>query len=95
MKIKIRVFGDLIPILGNELTVELEDGAKISSLIQEISKRIEGFGEKIEDISKRRGITDSNLVILLNGRNIKHLDGAETPLKDNDVVTFLPPAAGG
>ncbi len=95
MKIKIRVFGDLIPILGNELTVELEDGAKISSLIQEISKRIEGFGEKIEDISKRRGITDSNLVILLNGRNINLLDGAETPLKDNDVVTFLPPAAGG
>ena len=95
MKVKVRVFGDLIPLLGNELTVELEEGAKISNLIQKISERIKGFREKIEVLSKRRGITDSGLVILLNGRNINLLNGDETPLKDNDVITFLPPAAGG
>ena len=95
MKIRVRVFGDLIPILGHELTVELEKGANINDLIQKISGRVEGFREKIEALSKRRGITDSALVILLNGRNIKLLDGIETLLKDDDVITFLPPAAGG
>ncbi|MCD6464806.1 MoaD/ThiS family protein [Candidatus Bathyarchaeota archaeon] len=94
MKIRVRVFGDLIPILGHELTVELEKGANINDLIQKISGRVEGFREKIEALSKRREITDSALVILLNGCNIKLLDGIETLLKDDDVVTFLPPAAG-
>lgn len=95
MRIKVRAFGELIPILGYELTVELEEGASVSDLIRKISEKVEGFREKIDSLSKRRGITDFALVILLNGRNINLLNGVETPLKDNDVVTFLPPAAGG
>ncbi len=95
MKIKVRAFGNLIPILGNELIVELEEGAKISDLIQKISERKKGFKEKIESLSRRRGITDFSLVILLNGRNINLLNRDETSLKDNDVVIFMPPAAGG
>ncbi len=95
MKVKVRAFGDLVPLLGSELTIELEEEAEISDLIQKISEKTEGFREKIEGLSKRRGITDSGLVILLNGRNINLLNGEKTPLKDDDVVTFLPPAAGG
>ena len=74
MKVKVRAFGDLIPLLGNELTIELEEEAEISDLIQKISEKTEGFKEKIEVLSKR-GITDSGLVILLNGRNINLLNG--------------------
>jgi len=43
LKIKVRAFGNLIPILGNELIVELEEGAKISDLIQKISERKKGL----------------------------------------------------
>jgi len=35
----------------------------------------------------KRGITDSALVLLLNGRNIKLLDGIKASLKD-DVESF-------
>lgn len=95
MKIRVRFFGDLIPILGRELTIELEEGANISDLIRKISERWKGFKEKIKILSESMGITDSTLVILLNGRNIKFLNGFETILKEDDVVTFLPPASGG
>jgi MoaD family protein len=36
-----------------------------------------------------------DLVILLNGRNICHLDGKNTALSDHDVVSIFPVVAGG
>ncbi|MGE5485502.1 MAG: MoaD/ThiS family protein [Ignavibacteriales bacterium] len=37
----------------------------------------------------------SGLSILLNGRNVEFLDGLDTVLGPGDVVTLIPPAAGG
>lgn len=34
-------------------------------------------------------------MILLNGKNIAHLNGLDTIVKKNDTVDFFPPAAGG
>ncbi len=33
--------------------------------------------------------------ILVNGRNIAHLRGKRTRLKEGDVISFFPPLAGG
>ena len=33
--------------------------------------------------------------IFINGRDVVHLKGLETPLNSNDVVTIFPPVAGG
>jgi len=43
MKVKVRAFGDLIPLLGSELTIELEEEAEISDLIQKISEKNRGI----------------------------------------------------
>jgi len=37
----------------------------------------------------------SRFFIIINGRSTKTLDGFDTVLKDGDVVSFLPPLAGG
>ena len=34
-------------------------------------------------------------IILVNGRNIKHLNGKDTPLSDSDAVSIFPMVAGG
>lgn len=34
-------------------------------------------------------------IILVNGRNICHLDGKNTPLTETDVVSIFPVVAGG
>ncbi|MGE5542317.1 MAG: MoaD/ThiS family protein [Bacillota bacterium] len=37
----------------------------------------------------------SGVSILVNGRNVEFLDGLDTALDPGDVVTVIPPAAGG
>ncbi len=52
-----------------------------------------------KDISKKL-FTDekkikSSAIILVNGKNIFHLNGLETTLKDGDVISLFPPGGGG
>lgn len=34
-------------------------------------------------------------IIMVNGQNIVHLKGKQTPLAEGDTVTIFPPVAGG
>jgi len=62
-----------------------------------ILKLCECYGKVIKDemlSSDGLSLTD-DIVILLNGRNICHLDGKDTVLADHDVVSIFPVVAGG
>lgn len=91
MKLKVRAFGDLMESLGREKTVELDDGSTLKDLINILS-------EKTGTLKGHLGIYDGEkqvINILVNGRNIRTIDGVETVLKEGDIVTFFPPVAGG
>lgn len=36
-----------------------------------------------------------DMIVLLNGRHIEHLQGEDTSLSDEDLVSFFPRIAGG
>ena len=38
---------------------------------------------------------DGEIIILVNGRNVLHLDGLETPLAADDEISVFPMVAGG
>jgi len=92
MKIKVRAFGELMAILGNELIVELQDDAKLLDLFRRLAEKT---GRPRKGFLGRYDVTGPDLVTLLNGRNIRTLKKLETPLKDGDVVTLFPPLVGG
>jgi molybdopterin synthase sulfur carrier subunit len=51
--------------------------------------------EFVDDVyDKKRGKIRDDMIIMVNGRNIKDLEG-EITLKDNDVIAIFPPLAGG
>ena len=91
MKITVRAFGDLIPLLGREKTFDLDEGDTLRALTRLIS---DFTGGKPDHIGVH-AIAGSELVILVNGRNATTLDGLDTTLKPGDVVILLPPFAGG
>jgi molybdopterin synthase sulfur carrier subunit len=35
------------------------------------------------------------LLIIVNGRQIHHLQGLDTPLADGDMIAIMPPLLGG
>ncbi|MEM2126715.1 MAG: MoaD/ThiS family protein [Candidatus Bathyarchaeia archaeon] len=90
MRITVRVFGSLIPLLGDVLNIDLEEGAKMGILKRLLFERLEKRLLKEELVGE-----SESLVVLLNGRNIETLEGDETELRDGDLVILLPPFAGG
>lgn len=41
------------------------------------------------------GTTAGQTVVTLDGKNVKHLDGLDTPLSEGDVVRLVPSVYGG
>ncbi len=67
-----------------------------------LDKFLEEYKENFEEdkigkqlFNEETGYFNDWMLILINGRNIKFLDGLETKLKDNDVIVLSPPMAGG
>lgn len=92
MKVKVRVFGDLAPVLGRKHTVELGEDATVSTLASRIAEKA---GLKRQGYLGGYRVGGGDLAILVNGRNIALLDGLETALREGDEVVILPPTAGG
>lgn len=86
MPITVRVYASLREKLGwNSRELNTEGSCKLSNVLSHLSdlkKVFEEFGQE-------------NFTILLNGRNIRTLDGLETSVLDGDVLDIFPPAGGG
>ncbi len=92
MKVSVRVFGKLVPVIGRKHNVELGEGATVLSLTNNIAKKA---GSSRQGYLGEFRVGGGDLAVLVNGRNIALLDGVGTPLHDGDEVVILPPTAGG
>lgn len=92
MRVKVRAFGRLMHLLGNELEVDLKSDAKVKDLLAKLKEKIITLDEHTLTRYER---DEPELTILLNGRNIHALKKLQTPLKDGDLVVLLPPVIGG
>ncbi len=92
MKVTIRVFGDLVPILGRRNVVELEEGATVGYLSNLMAQNA---GFKRQGYMGNYRVAGGDLAVLVNGKSIQLLEGVGTTLHEGDEVVFLPPAAGG
>ena len=89
--VKVRLFATLRKKYGvKELTVKC-DGT-LRGAIENASKIIGGgFLKEIYD--EKQGKVKENMIIMINGRNIKDLK--EIKIKDGDIIAIFPPLAGG
>ena len=81
-----------IDITG-EKTTQVKDVQYISGLIDDLCQKYgDGFKEVLLD--DNREIRDY-LKVMINGEDIRDLDGLNTPLKDGDEIVMFQTIAGG
>ncbi len=78
----------------SELEIDIE---KKEILLKELLKIIDEKTKK--EVSKKLLVDEEKIktsaIILVNGKNIFHLNGLNTLIKDGDVISLFPPGGGG
>ncbi|MCK5245993.1 MoaD/ThiS family protein [Candidatus Bipolaricaulota bacterium] len=91
IRITIKVFGGLRESFQSGTQVyRLSSQATLGLLLQELKIDFPELSKKL-----LVGIDAGYLSILINGRNVRFLQGQDTGLHDGDTVAFLPPMGGG
>lgn len=88
-----RFFATFRAAVGQK-TVEREvpDGATVGEVLAILESEYEDLeGQLLDD----DGAVRERLSVLRNGREVVHLQGAETPLEEGDTLSVFPPVAGG
>jgi molybdopterin converting factor small subunit len=91
LKVKIRVHGNLKHKLGQDINLELNAGSTFKDLLIKLGGNIISETAYIHSIK----MTETTLSVLINGRNIHALNGIDTLLKEEDVITIIPVIIGG
>lgn len=76
---------------GEEYEIEAE--ITVAELLKKLDQDYDGyFTLKLLD---EEGEIAPGSIILVNGKNVLHLEKLKTKIKDGDKVTLFPPSAGG
>ncbi len=94
MEVEVRLYAMLREVAGRKvLRISLPPKSSVGDLIDILVERYGGdFERYIYDAEKR---SRRYLSYMLNGVNINSLEKFDTPLKDGDVFSLLPPVGGG
>jgi molybdopterin synthase sulfur carrier subunit len=92
--IRTKFFGPIRDLIKkSRLVMEVPQNISLLNFVHIISKRCEP--KLLDKILTKNGSLQSNVKILVNGRNIVHINQLETELKNNDVVAFFHITGGG
>jgi len=81
----------LRPTVGGERVV-IAEGSTLRELIHNVDQRHPGFaGQLLENGDTQRRFVN----IYLNDEDVRYLNGLETPVAEDDVISILPAVAGG
>ncbi len=90
---KVSFFATLRPIVGERsIDLPLPADATVRGLVAELARRWPALGEHLFD---ERGDLSRRVNLFVGGRNVRWLEGLDTPLAPDQVVDVFPPVAGG
>jgi len=93
MKVFVRFYAHLGDLVGRKekFEVELDDGAVISHVLDELVLD-QKIREHIFDDNKQ---LNSDITLMINGREIKFIEGIDSVVKSDDEISIFPMVAGG
>jgi sulfur-carrier protein len=93
--VRVQIYGLLRLVLGGRELMELpwQAGDTVGRLLERFQAALDvPVHQKLVDDA---GTLHPGTIILVNRRNVLHLQGLETPLDEGDVLALFPPGAGG
>ena len=76
-----------------ELNLKVEDNSTIRNILNQLASK---FGAKFkENIFKTSNDLSKYVLITVNGKHIRLLEGLETKVQAGDEISFIPAIAGG
>ena len=87
----VRIPTPLRPFTGGADEV-VAQGATVGDVLREVGCRHEGLRERVLD---ERGQVRQFVNLFLGSKNVRTLQGLETPVHDGDVLSIIPAVAGG
>lgn len=90
---KVFFYATLRPIVGTRsLEIELPASSSVRELVDYLAA---GWPELKEHLFDESGELSRRVNIMLDGRNIRWLEGLATPMEPGQKVEIFPPVAGG
>jgi molybdopterin synthase sulfur carrier subunit len=75
-----------------EIDVAEQGCGSVGGLLQHLCSL---YGRELCSLLLEDGKLGSKIIVLVNGRNVVHLQGMDTPLEKDDEVSIFPVVAGG
>ena len=93
MKVSVKFYAHLQDLVEKKgrLAIELQEGATVTRLLEDLFLDAK-IREHMLDV---KGKVHSDITIMINGREIKFLEGLDTILSNEDEISIFPAVAGG
>jgi MoaD family protein len=90
---QVRLYATLRQTVGIKV---VEIPVKVNQTVGDILHAlVDRYPELSEAIWYADGSLAEHVAVILNGRDVRHLDGVDTPLTDDDTLDLFPPVGGG
>ncbi len=70
------------------------NGSTLGDLIEKLESR---YGRRFRElvVKRKANALQSGVIVSINGIDARNIGGLNAKIRDGDIVTFLPPVAGG
>jgi molybdopterin synthase sulfur carrier subunit len=90
---RVKIFATLRPLVGaKEVEVGVETGDTVRNVLEKLTAEYPALRERVLDDD---GNLQSFIHVLVNGRNMKFLDGLNSTIQEGDKLALFPPVGGG
>lgn len=91
---RIRLYGLLREAAERKTAVDVDvfEGDTVGSLLERL---VTTYPRMRPLLFERPGVLFRHVMIVKNGRDIRHADGLNTPVQPDDDMAVFPPSAGG
>ena len=90
---QIQLYATLRQIVGEKIVdIPIKSEKTVGDALRSLVKLFPNLNESIWYAD---GSLAGHVAVVLNGRDIRHLDGVDTPLSQEDKLQVFPPVGGG